>query len=316
MSRKVLITGGAGFIGSNLVGYINSHSPDWDVRVLDDLSTGLRSNLAKKQCELTEGSILDQELLWTVTKGVDHVVHLAAIGSVPRSITAPRPTHDANITGTLNVLEAARHFSVDHVIVASSSSVYGSNPSLPRSEFDWTRPLSPYAVSKQATEAYANAYASAYGMKSVAFRFFNVYGPSQRADHPYAAVIPKFISAALTNSPLTIHGDGLQTRDFTFVDSVCEAIHASIFNNLFSEHPVNLAFGSRTTLLELVKIIEQILGRKLDIEHTEVRPGDVTASQAETSLLHEVLPSISPHALETGLQKTIDWFQSHEHPEG
>ena len=309
MSRKVLITGGAGFIGSNLINYMNTHSPAWDIQVLDDLSTGLSANLDGSQCDLVVGSILDSNLLDEIVADVDHVIHLAAIGSVPRSISSPRPTHEANITGTLNVLEAAKQNSVGHVIVASSSSVYGSNPNLPRSEFDWTRPLSPYAVSKLATEAYANAYASSYGMKTAAFRFFNVFGPRQRSDHPYAAVIPKFVSAALANTPLTIHGDGTQTRDFTFVESVCDAIHTTISQNLDFEHPVNLAFGSRVSLLEVVKKLELILQKQLEVEHTETRAGDIKASQAETSLLSRVLPSVSNFDIEAGLQKTIEWFQ-------
>lgn len=309
MSRKVLITGGAGFIGSNLVNQLNSYSPDWSIQVLDDLSTGLESNLDGSKCDFIVGSILDSTLIAEIVADVDHIVHLAAIGSVPRSISAPVPTHEANMTGTLNVLEAAREHGVKHVIVASSSSVYGSNPHLPRSEFDWTRPLSPYAVSKQATEAYANAYASSYGMSTIAFRFFNVFGPRQRPDHPYAAVIPKFVSAALAGAPLTIHGDGTQTRDFTFVDSVCEAIHTTIAESLHSNHPVNLAFGSKVSLLDVVRKLETLLDKRLEVEHTEARVGDVKASQAETELLRQVLPSITGFDFETGLQKTIEWFQ-------
>lgn len=310
MSRRVLITGGAGFIGSNLVDYLNFHSPEWDIQVLDDLSTGLSSNLDGSRCNLIVGSILDSNLVVEIVADADHVVHLAAIGSVPRSIRYPRSTHEANITGTFNVLEAARQNSVEHVIVASSSSVYGSNPNLPRSEFDWTRPLSPYAVSKLASEAYANAYASSYGMKTAAFRFFNVFGPRQQSDHPYAAVIPKFVSAALANTPLTIHGDGTQTRDFTFVESVCDAIHTTISGSLHFEHPVNLAFGSRVSLLEVVEKLELLLQKQLEVEHTETRAGDVKASQAETALLSEVLPSVSNFDLDEGLQRTIEWFQS------
>ena len=310
MSRKILITGGAGFIGSNLVHYLNSYAPEWDLKVLDDLSTGLSSNLDGSKCNLVVGSILDSNLLDEVSADVDHVIHLAAIGSVPRSISSPRPTHDANITGTLNVLEAARQNSIEHVIVASSSSVYGSNPNLPRNEFDWTRPLSPYAVSKQATEAYANAYATSYGMKTAAFRFFNVFGPKQRSDHPYAAVIPKFIYAALSETPLTIHGDGTQTRDFTFVESVCHAIHITVSESLSFDHPLNLAFGTRISLLDLVKELETILDRKLKTEHTESRAGDIVASQADTSRLHALLPSVSNFELQVGLRRTIEWFES------
>jgi UDP-glucose 4-epimerase len=195
------------------------------------------------------------------------------------------------------------------VVVASSSSVYGSNPNLPRSEFDWTRPLSPYAVSKLATEAYANAYASSYGLKTAAFRFFNVYGPRQRADHPYAAVIPKFIEAALSGLHLTIHGDGMQTRDFTFVDSVCEALHKTITHSLHFEHPVNLAFGSRYSVLELVGKIEEIMGIALKVQHSEIRAGDVRASQADSTLLKKYLPGISSHDLEIGLHRTLEWFE-------
>lgn len=311
MTARVLVTGGAGFIGSNLVDYLNAHSPEWEIEVLDDLSTGLASNLEGARCNLVVGSILDQDLLAQVVSKVDHIVHLAAIGSVPRSVAAPRATHDANITGTLNVLEAARQNSVHHLVVASSSSVYGSNPNLPRSEFDWTSPLSPYAVTKLATEAYANAYASSYGLRTVAFRFFNVYGPRQRADHPYAAVIPKFIEAALSGLPLMIHGDGMQTRDFTYVDSVCAALHQTITNNLQIERPVNLAFGSRHSILELVGKLEEIVGNTLQIQHTEVRAGDVSASQADSTLLWQALPQLPIYDLSEGLKKTTEWFQRH-----
>lgn len=307
---KVLITGGAGFIGSNLARFFKQHDPQGEVRIIDDLSTGRRENLDGVDAELVVGSILDYELLKTVTAGVDSVVHLAAIGSVPRSVAAPRPTHDANSTGTLNVLEAARELGVDHVVVASSSSVYGSNPSLPKSEFDWTRPMSPYAVSKQATEGYAIAYGFSYGMKTLACRFFNVFGPGQPADHDYAAVIPKFLDAALNDRALTVHGDGLQSRDFTFVQTVCTAIFEAASKKIHSADPVNLAFGTNTTLMELVELMKQQLNKDIAVEHVDPRVGDVRASQSDGVRIRELFPELKPVPLEEGLAQTISWFQS------
>jgi UDP-glucose 4-epimerase len=309
---KVLITGGAGFIGSNLAAYFNRHSPATEVRIIDDLSTGRRANLAGLSVDFTEGTILDIDLLAKVSADVDSVIHLAAIGSVPRSVNAPMPSHDANATGTLNVLEAARARGVQQVIVASSSSVYGSNPSLPKSEFDWTRPMSPYAVSKQATEGYALAYGFSYGMKTLAFRFFNVYGPGQPADHDYAAVIPRFLDAALRGVPLTVHGDGGQSRDFTFVDSVCATIFDAVERSVNSLDPVNLAFGTNTTLLDLASRLEIVLGRKLEVEHVESRVGDVRASQSDGVRLKELFPSIEPVSLDEGLALTVDWFKQNQ----
>jgi UDP-glucose 4-epimerase len=306
----VLITGGAGFIGSNLARYFKEQDPDGTVRIIDDLSTGRMENLNNLDVEFTRGSILDYELLLSVTRGADSIVHLAAIGSVPRSVKAPRPTHDANATGTLNVLEAARESGVDHVVVASSSSVYGSNPALPKSEFDWTRPMSPYAVSKQATEGYAIAYNFSYGLKTLAFRFFNVFGPGQPADHDYAAVIPRFLDAALSGLPLTVHGDGLQSRDFTFVGTVCAAIFESVQGKVSSKDPVNLAFGTNTSLLELIEQMEVLLDSRLVVRHIESRVGDVRASQSDGVRIRELFPELQAVALQEGLTKTIAWFKS------
>lgn len=306
---KVLITGGAGFIGSNLVAYFNRESPDVELRVIDDLSTGRIDNLDGLDARFSEGSILDYELLREVTVGVDAVVHLAAIGSVPRSVNAPRPSHDANATGTLNVLEASREAGIPQVIVASSSSVYGSNKALPKSEFDWTRPMSPYAVSKHATEGYAIAYGFSYGMKTLAFRFFNVYGPGQSADHDYAAVIPRFLEAALNGRPVTVHGDGFQSRDFTYVETVCATIFDAVQRGLSSTDPVNLAFGSNTTLVDLLGRIEAALGYKIGVEHVESRIGDVRASQSDGLRVKELFPAIVPIDLDEGLAGTIQWFR-------
>lgn len=305
----VLITGGAGFIGSNLVRYLTEAGVG-TVRVLDDLSTGRHSNLAGTvEHELIVGSILDTSTLTRAVNGVDAVVHLGAIPSVPRSIAHPVATHDANTTGTLNVLEAARKHQVQHVIVASSSSVYGANPQIPKIESSWTRPMSPYAVSKLTTEAYAIAYYYSFGLKTLAFRFFNVYGPGQAADHAYAAVIPKFIDAALSERPLEIYGDGMQSRDFTYVDTVCEVILQALVGQVQSATPVNLAYGTTTDLITLADAIESKLDVELERHFKEPRVGDVKASMADSSLVRDMFPDVVPTSLDNGLDRTITWFR-------
>lgn len=304
---RVLITGGAGFIGSNLARHLTTWGEPMEVSIVDDLSTGSRRNLEGLDADFAEASILDLEALRSSAAGVDAVVHLAAIPSVPRSIGNPRASHEANTTGTLNVLEVAREADVEHVIVASSSSVYGSNPKLPKSEFDWTRPMSPYAVSKQATEGYALAYQFSYGLKTLAYRFFNVYGPGQAAGHAYAAVIPKFLDAALNGRPLEIHGDGTQSRDFTYVDTVCAVIRDALVRRVYSPDPVNLAFGTNTTLLDLVALMEEQLGHLLETTFTAPRVGDVKASQADNHRVRELFPDVEAVSLEEGLAATVEW---------
>lgn len=303
----ILITGGAGFIGSNLARYINRVSPDTHLRILDDLSTGHRSNLAGIRTEFIEGSVADQSILDQAVLGVNSIIHLGALGSVPRSVKNPVASHIANLTGTLNVLEAARK-SNSHVVFSSSSSVYGANQKLPKSEFDWTRPMSPYAVSKLGAEAYVLAYGHAYDLPTLVFRFFNVYGPYQPADHAYAAVIPRFIDAALKDRPLIIHGDGRQSRDFTHVDTVCATLWSAVQRQLVLPDPVNLAFATQTTLLELVETLEAQLGKPLEREHVESRVGDVRASQADGISLRENFPSIPAVPLEDGIASTVEWF--------
>lgn len=306
---RVLVTGGAGFIGSNLVKHLNAFEAEWKIRVLDDLSTGRLENLDGTTCEFIEGTILDSAVLESALADVHAVVHLAAIGSVPRSIVAPVLSHQANATGTLQVLEAARMVGVSQVIVASSSSVYGSNPSLPKSELDWTRPMSPYGVSKQATEGYAIAYNFSYGMSNLALRFFNVYGPGQPADHDYAAVIPRFVSAGLRGATLTVHGDGYQSRDFTFVETVCEALRLAVAEKVTSNDPANLAFGTNTSLLELITELQDVLGSPLQIQHVDTRVGDVRASQSDGVRIRELFPTLEPTPLRRGLVETVKWFE-------
>lgn len=257
-----------------------------------------------------EDSILNFEGLKQAVEGVDSIVHLGAIPSVPRSIANPRASHDANTTGTLNVLEAAREVGVEHVIVASSSSVYGSNPKLPKNEQDYTRPLSPYAVSKLATESYALAYQRSYGLKTLAFRFFNVYGPNQAADHAYAAVIPRFLDAVLDGKPAQVHGDGKQSRDFTYVDTVCAVICQAVLKQVYSSEPINLAYGTNTTLLALLEQIETELGRPVERNHVAPRTGDVRASQADNALVREFFPEVQPVELKDGLARTMEWFHA------
>ena len=307
--HRVLITGGAGFIGSNLVSYLNRRMPSWEVAVLDDLSTGLKENLLGSRCDFFEGSILDASLLEEAASGANSIVHLAAIGSVPKSILAPFPTHDANVTGTLKVLEVARTMNIPQVVVASSSAVYGSNPTLPKRESDWVRPMSPYGVSKLATESYALAYSYSFGLQTLALRFFNVYGPRQRSDHDYAAVIPKFLSASLQNQTIVIDGDGTQSRDFTFVGSVCTALVEALKAKLHSQSPINLAFGTNTTINDLVKVIERLSSQAVKVEFANPRVGDVLASRADPRRMRELFPDLKPVPLEEGVQETLEWLK-------
>ncbi len=309
--NKVVVTGGAGFIGANLCRHLVESGSAAEVVAFDNLSTGFADNVSGLAgVTLVEGDILDQPHLTEVLAGADAVVHLAARPSVPKSIEDPLASHDANATGTIRVLEAMRGAGTKRVVVASSSSVYGANPTLPKVETLTPMPVSPYAVSKLATEAYALSYQQVFGLEVVAFRFFNVFGPLQRAGHAYAAVVPAFVDAALAGRPLPVHGDGGQTRDFTYVGSVAEVITEVVARGLTSPTPVNLAFGTRYSLLEVIALLESILGHSLERAHTDTRAGDVRDSQADQSAVRALVPDLEPVDLETGLRQTIDWFRT------
>lgn len=307
---KVVVTGGAGFIGANLSRTLLATDEVAEVLVLDDLSTGFLDNLEGLDVEFVEGTIIDPATLDQCLTGATSVVHLAARPSVPRSVKDPVASHLANATGTVNVLEAARRAGNIQVIVASSSSVYGSNPTLPKHEDLATRPMSPYAASKLAAESYTLAYQATYGLPTLAFRFFNVFGPLQAAGHAYAAVIPAFVDAALRGEPLPIQGDGTQSRDFTFVDTVAAVIADAIVRGVTSAEPVNLAFGSRTNLLEVIALIEQAIGSPVERDFREPRVGDVPHSQAANDRLRALFPDVEPVSLDEGLLRTIEWFRT------
>ncbi|HET7325946.1 MAG TPA: NAD-dependent epimerase/dehydratase family protein [Nocardioidaceae bacterium] len=304
---RTVITGGAGFIGANLARTMVADG--LDVVVVDDLSTGTLSNLAGVEVAFHEGSVLDPQLLDGAFAGADAVVHLAALPSVPRSLLDPRASHHANATGTLEVLEAVRRAGGPHLVVASSSSVYGANPTMPKHEDMRTAPLSPYAVSKLATEAYTLAYHHSFGLDVLPFRFFNVFGPLQPAGHAYAAVVPAFVDAALAGKSIPVQGDGTQTRDFTFVGSVARVITDAVTRRVASTEPVNLAFGGRTSLNELIGIVEGIVGRSLDRETLPPRAGDVPHSQADSSRLTSLFPDVDPVPLDEGVAATVQWFE-------
>ncbi|MFD9597266.1 NAD-dependent epimerase/dehydratase family protein [Kitasatospora sp. NPDC059973] len=307
---RVVVTGGAGFIGANLVRALLARPEVELVRVVDNLSTGHKANLAGVDAALYEGSILDPALLDEAFAGADAVVHLAALPSVPRSVADPLASHHANATGTLEVLEAARRAGGLYVAAASSSSVYGANRELPKRETMRTAPMSPYAVSKLASESYLAAYHHCYGLGVLPLRFFNVFGPLQPAGHAYAAVVPAFLDAALAGRPVTVHGDGGQSRDFTYVGTVTEVITEAVLRRVVHADPVNLAFGTRTSLLELVGTMESVLGRPVAVTHTDPRPGDVRDSQADNARLRELFPDVRPVALREGLERTAEWFRT------
>ncbi|MGH7995259.1 MAG: NAD-dependent epimerase/dehydratase family protein [Opitutaceae bacterium] len=298
---KVLITGGAGFIGSHLARYFQRRA---DVRVLDSLRTGRRSNLAGLEAEFVEGSILDAEAVARAVRGMDYVFHLAAMVSVPESVARPRECVALNVTGLLNVLEAAAAAGVRKLVFSSSSAVYGDNPEVPKHEAMRPEPRSPYAVTKLDGEFYCQQYAEAGRLPTAALRFFNVFGPRQDPAGPYAAAVPIFMRQALAGEPLTIFGDGGQTRDFIYVQDIVAAnAFAATTPGLTGVY--NAGYGGQITILELARRIVALAGSHSEIRHAPARAGDVRHSRASVDKL--AAAGFRPAgSLEAGLAATLE----------
>ncbi len=304
-----LVTGGAGFIGSSIAAALVRAGHD--VRVLDDLSTGRRTNLDAigGPFRFIEGSILDPRTIAEAVRGVEVVFHEAAIPSVPRSIEDPLTTNRVNVEGTVAVLDASRSAGVRRVVYAASSSAYGETAVLPKSEGMTPSPMSPYAVSKLAAEQYAAVYDSLYGLETVSLRYFNVFGPNQDPASQYAAVVPRFVRAALAGRAPIVYGDGLQSRDFCFVDNAVDANLAAADAPAARGKVINVAGGTPITLLDLVRLISEILGREVRPAHEPARPGDVRHSAADLTRALELLGWTPRVSVREGLARTLSHFR-------
>ena len=302
---KVGVTGGAGFIGSNLTRRLISEGHD--VVVFDDLSTGLISNVVQSNCTFINASITEHQTLYSALRECQTIFHLAARGSVPRSIKNPVATHAVNATGTLNVLEVARETGA-HVIFSSSSSVYGRNMQLPKDESMWLGPMTPYAASKLAAEGYVQAYASAYEVPTTILRFFNVFGPRQRPDHEYAAVLPKWIWLAMQEKAIDVYGDGSASRDFTYIETVLDIAMTAMNEKVLTEGALNLAYGNRIFLSDTIEMLRKHFPN-LQVNYLGERLGDVKESQNAPALLNRLFPKVQPKEFETALTETILWLQ-------
>jgi UDP-glucose 4-epimerase len=306
---RYLITGGAGFIGSHLTeALIQQGAP---VRILDNFSTGRRENIVHllDRIELTEGDIRDLDTVRRAMQGMDFVLHQAALPSVSRSVLDPATTHEVNATGTLNVLIAALEAKMKRVVFASSSSVYGNSPTLPKREDMPTEPISPYAVSKLAGESYCRAFTHVYGLETACLRYFNVFGPRQDPNSEYAAAIPRFVTLMLKGERPTIYGDGLQSRDFTYVANAVRANLLACQAEQAAGGVFNVACGEQHTLLKVIDTLNHILGRNLRPAFAAPRPGDIRDSLASIARASQILGYRPETNLKAGLEFTAQWFR-------
>lgn len=312
-TARFLVTGGAGFIGSNLVAALTAAGEH--VRVLDNLSTGFWEHLdgieAQSHIERIEGDIRDGAVVARAMAGVEVVFHEGAIGSVPRSVDEPIFSDSVNTGGTVTVLDVARHQKVRRVIFAASSAAYGETPELPKHERMAPMPLSPYAVTKLACENYLKVFSTIYGLETVNLRYFNIFGPNQTPDGAYAAAIPRFVDAAISNRPIQIYGDGEQTRDFCYVDNAVSAnLLAAVSPRKFSGEVINVAGGRRIGLNELCREISRVLGREIEVVHTAERAGDIRHSLADISVAKELLGYEPLVRWEDGLPATVAYLSA------
>jgi len=313
--KHFLVTGGAGFIGSHITEYLLNAGAG-KVRVLDNFLTGLSSNIdlfrGHPAFEFLEGDIRNREDCKRAMDGIHHVSHQAALGSVPRSVKDPVTSDAVNVGGTINVFQAAHEAGVESIVYASSSSVYGDEPNLPKKEERIGNPLSPYAVTKRTAELYADVFRTLHGTRILGFRYFNIFGPRQDPNGPYAAVIPLFVSGILNNTPVYINGDGAQTRDFTYVANAVQAnIRGMLCENENAWGRVyNIAVGERFTVKHLYEAIRELLGMPHEPTHREPRAGDIRDSLADVSLAKEMIGYVPTHRFADGLAETVEYFRA------
>lgn len=307
---KFLVTGGSGFIGSNIVEELLKRG--YSVRVLDNFSTGKRENLRpfEKDIELVEGDIRSYHTVNQAIKSIDVVLHQAALPSVPRSINDPITSNDVNVLGTLNVLDAAKDHNVKRIVFASSSSVYGDNPELPKHEGMMPNPLSPYAVSKLAAEKYCQVFGKLYNIETVVLRYFNVFGPRQDPNSQYSAVIPKFIRLMTNDQSPTIYGDGTQSRDFTYVSNVVEGNILAATTEIESGHVMNCACHGQVTLNQLVQQLSELLNKNINPIYGDRKPGDIKHSFANIELISKKLNYKPLVDFKEGLRRTVEFYRN------